>query len=633
MFLVCCFFFPAHCLAQSEQEMEELFLLYDEKDLVISATRYPKPLSQVAENITVITSEEIEEINAHSLADILNRVPGLLISSNRDYNTMSSISTLGSETWHTLVLVDNIPWNLLNEGHAETSTIPVGIIERIEIIKGPASSSWGSALGGVINVITRRTGNQDQVSGSVYTSYGKNKSSDFRGEISGKAGNLGYYLYAQAQDSDGLVDTRSYKGKSFYSKLSCPVSDSVEVEITAGYSDPYTDMGDFSSEDLAITDDLYAFFSTSTVKMDEIFKGYDLIFSTYYYKNKLNQENRALGLGALGATGSLYLGSRIYNESAGIKAQIVRNRNNHLTVTGIDFEKVKMDQTIYSGSLLQLYGVPSVKEYSPDNTRWALYFNDTMSIGRWSVTPGIRLDYNNISNSFVSPSLGVTYLIRNDTLFRFSLARGFASPPLDWLGGGGVFLNSNPDLKSEEIWSYQAGVESGFVSFLLLKANIFFHDVENSFTSERGGAGPPTYNDIMINTEGYRRKGLEVAAQTIPLHGFSFKTGFAYLDTEASATTDNSNVYTYDISVEYKKGSNVVLLAGRYTWLDLPGYYNASYDDFIWELNVEKYISLHKNRDTRLFINIHNLFNGKQYSYIYNNNPESWLEAGFKFFF
>src|SRR3989339_884580 len=110
--------------APFEEEMEILRLFYKEKDLVTSATRYPKPVSQAAENITVITAKEIEDMNAHTVAEALNRTPGLFVNSNQDFGAASLISIQGSEPRHVLVLIDGIPWNFMSEGSAETRPIP-----------------------------------------------------------------------------------------------------------------------------------------------------------------------------------------------------------------------------------------------------------------------------------------------------------------------------------------------------------------------------------------------------------------------------------------------------------------------------------------------------------------------------
>src|SRR4030043_1764579 len=66
---------PAY--AQIEEEKKILRMFYKEEELVVTPTRYQKPISQVAENITVITAEQIESMNAHTLTDVLNTIPGI----------------------------------------------------------------------------------------------------------------------------------------------------------------------------------------------------------------------------------------------------------------------------------------------------------------------------------------------------------------------------------------------------------------------------------------------------------------------------------------------------------------------------------------------------------------------------
>ncbi|HLD29275.1 MAG TPA: TonB-dependent receptor plug domain-containing protein, partial [bacterium] len=155
--------------APFEEEMEVLRLFYSEKALVVSSTRHPKPISQVAENITIVTAREIEEMNAHTVAEVLNRIPGVFINFGQGVGSFGSASLIyiqGSEDRHVFVLVDGVAWNFLSSGAAETNAIPVGIIERIEMIKGPASSAWGSSLGGVINIITKPAGTAARPAGS-----------------------------------------------------------------------------------------------------------------------------------------------------------------------------------------------------------------------------------------------------------------------------------------------------------------------------------------------------------------------------------------------------------------------------------------------------------------------------------
>ena len=124
--------------------------------------------------------------------------------------------------------------------------IPVGIIKRIEIIKGPASSAWGSSLGGVINIITKDTGDTKKPSGALSASYGEGNSQDYNAGVSGKTGGLGYYLFAGRQSSDGLLGgiNRYFDKNSFYSKLNLPLSKDVNLGFSAGYNDADMAAGD-----------------------------------------------------------------------------------------------------------------------------------------------------------------------------------------------------------------------------------------------------------------------------------------------------------------------------------------------------------------------------------------------------
>ena len=73
------FLFVPHVLAQSQEELDLLKLYYRDKDLVFTPTRALQPVSRTAENVTVVTAEEIEKMNAHTLADVLNTVTGVQV--------------------------------------------------------------------------------------------------------------------------------------------------------------------------------------------------------------------------------------------------------------------------------------------------------------------------------------------------------------------------------------------------------------------------------------------------------------------------------------------------------------------------------------------------------------------------
>ena len=134
--------------AETDSDLQTLEMFYEGKDLAVSATRSPKPLSQTAENLTIVTAAEIEMMGAHTLTDVLNNVSGLQTDDRGSIGTFSGVIVQGSAFEHVLVMQDGVVLNFLGAALADVSAIPVQNIDRIEIIKGPGSSSWGSALGG-----------------------------------------------------------------------------------------------------------------------------------------------------------------------------------------------------------------------------------------------------------------------------------------------------------------------------------------------------------------------------------------------------------------------------------------------------------------------------------------------------
>ncbi|MBW2742129.1 MAG: TonB-dependent receptor, partial [Deltaproteobacteria bacterium] len=561
----------------------------------------------------------IEDMNAHTVAEVLNRVPGIFVNFNQDFGATSLFHIQGSEPRHVLVLLDGIPWNYLNSGSVETNSIPAGIIERIEIIKGPASSAWGSSLGGVINIITKPAGNSEKPGGSISASYGKSNSQDYSAQVASKAGSVGYYLFAGHQKSDGLRGSRNFDNTNLYSKVKIPVSTDVNIGFTVGYSEPQIKLGDFSIGDITQTGDTRTFFGTAS--LDALLsRKFSLNFSVYHFKQKSVLTSDQL------STGKLYKDFSYDEETTGGSGKLVWRHGIHTAVLGVDFSRGKLDQTTTVPD-----NEPPTTKTHPDIDKWAIFVNDSITIDRWSITPGIRYDYNDITGLFISPSLGLTYELGEDSILRASVARGFTIPSLSWTSGGALYLDPNPSLDPEEVWSYQAGVETSIVNYLWLKATVFHHELKNALVVAYGELPA---NDIYINKGKVRRNGLEIEAETVPIYNMSFSASFAYVDIDPTDKRDASYNYACNIGIRYDdKKSFRAELFGHYVWWDLDEDYMAEYDDFIWDLNLNKKIWSEEKTATELFLTAHNIFNGSQYTYGDSKNPETWIEAGIRFKF
>ncbi|MDH5769434.1 MAG: TonB-dependent receptor plug domain-containing protein, partial [Nitrospirota bacterium] len=117
-----CFCSSAYGMSEEERKF---LLMYFEEELVSTPVRTPKPISQVAENITVITCKEIEQMNAHTLTDVLNTIPGIQMDIRGGPGSTASARIQGSEFKHVLVMIDGVTMNNLSDSFADVSAIPV----------------------------------------------------------------------------------------------------------------------------------------------------------------------------------------------------------------------------------------------------------------------------------------------------------------------------------------------------------------------------------------------------------------------------------------------------------------------------------------------------------------------------
>lgn len=208
-------------------------------DVVVTASRVEQPRESVVADVTVINREEIERAGADSLIDILRKQPGVQVSANGGAGTSSSVFLRGTNSEHVVVLVDGLRINSATSGTTSFESIPLSQIEKIEILRGPASSLYGAdAIGGVIQIFTRK-GNS--ASPHVYAATGLDSYNTKTAEagISGGHNNLSYSLNVSSLDTDGFSARRIRTGKfdkddDGHHKIS--VSANAELRLTEGHS-------------------------------------------------------------------------------------------------------------------------------------------------------------------------------------------------------------------------------------------------------------------------------------------------------------------------------------------------------------------------------------------------------------
>ncbi|WIX31278.1 TonB-dependent receptor [Salinicola sp. JS01] len=137
-------------------------------DVQVTANRLPQSQADVLASTTIIDRAEIERSQADSVIDLLQNRAGIEITQNGAHGTITSLFMRGTESDHTLVLVDGVRINAATSGGASLEFLPVEAIQRIEIVRGPRAAAYGAdAIGGVIQIFTRRGGEGTQAALSL----------------------------------------------------------------------------------------------------------------------------------------------------------------------------------------------------------------------------------------------------------------------------------------------------------------------------------------------------------------------------------------------------------------------------------------------------------------------------------
>jgi vitamin B12 transporter len=155
--------------------------------VAVTASRTPQPIADLLADVTVIGRDEIARSPAQSLTELLQRQPGVEITMNGGPGSTSGAFLRGANRGQTLVLIDGLRVGSASVGATSLEAIPLDQIERIEILRGPASSLYGAdAIGGVIQVFTKRA-EGDAFVPSASAGYGtydtRNASASLRGAL------------------------------------------------------------------------------------------------------------------------------------------------------------------------------------------------------------------------------------------------------------------------------------------------------------------------------------------------------------------------------------------------------------------------------------------------------------------
>lgn len=218
-------------------------------DIVVTASRLPQTREALIADVTVIDAEEIQRAGQSTLVELLQRQSSIEVTNNGGPGKSSGIFIRGTNSSHVVLMIDGVRIQSVTTGAPTFENLPTELIDRIEILRGPASSLYGpDAIGGVIQVFTKK--GQAGFKPSFNLGYGSYDTKIASGSINGKLNDTSYALSASATDIGGfsaldaknnsLNDNDGYRNLTISANISHKIIDGHEVGLQFFNSDGVT---------------------------------------------------------------------------------------------------------------------------------------------------------------------------------------------------------------------------------------------------------------------------------------------------------------------------------------------------------------------------------------------------------
>lgn len=446
--------------------------------VIVSATKTEHTLGDVPVAAEVITGEEIEQKQIKTVQDALKYLSGIKINeTSSGWGDKGKIQMQGLDEKHALILVDGQRF-LGGHGDAvDLQSIPVAMVERIEIVKGPASALYGSdAMGGVVNIITKAAARKPMFSAS--TSFGSRGTEihEATGGFRNKAfGALLGYTY---RESDGVEkETDHYRENIFQGTLSYDFTPDSRLIVKPYYSEHEMNYEGRTQERVGINSS-WAWTPDNLSKLD-------LRGSLFNYKHFTDDKSSNWDTGTY-------------------ESEITYSRmffDRHMLTAGYSFFTEDIDD--------------KGKEYKADQDLHSFYIQDEITFRPFVVVLGTRIDRHDRWGTEANPKASVLYNLTKDLKIRGSVGTAFKGPSLAKLYADGwtmgpYLVHANPDLKPEKSVGYQLGIEYTFLKRYLAKLSLFRNEIEdliNYRTVRR--TGWPRYNMYWENIDKAVTEGVE----------------------------------------------------------------------------------------------------------------------------
>lgn len=222
----------------------------------VTAARIAQTVDETLSSVTVIEREEIERLQPQQFTDLLEGRAGIETSQNSAFGKTSSVYTRGTSSDHTLLLIDGVRMGSATSGGASWQFLPPEEIERVEVVRGPRTSIYGSdAIGGVVQVFTRE-GRKGPPKVNAFIGGGSFNTWETGVGVAGGTENTNYSFSVSHFETDGINvqddagddDRDGYDNTSLATKVSHRLDNGVELFGNLLYSGGMTEIDGFEDE-------------------------------------------------------------------------------------------------------------------------------------------------------------------------------------------------------------------------------------------------------------------------------------------------------------------------------------------------------------------------------------------------
>lgn len=464
------------------------------EEIVVTASRYPQLISESPASITVVTAKEIQASGAINVADALRLVSGVDIKSTGYLWGENTIRLRGSTSDQILLLVDGRRNNSPQGAWNQFDNISLGDIEKIEVVRGPASALYGAdAVGGVVNIITKK-GVKPETNISASLSTFNTQKYSITHSLSHKA--LNGFFAAESTRSDGQRPNSDYDGQNFKGKVTWNIREKVDLALSAGLYQATKGVPN-------------TIVTPSLTDRQTDRKGYiDLSgnLGNIEVRTYQNQFDRKFSSATI---------SQHKNWTDGIELGL----NLPYLSSGFEWRGDRIESTENGGHATYNLALFLQKEIEFDRSL--------------KVVLGARGDKHSVFGSVLSPRAGLIYHPVPDTTIRSSWGESFRAPNFDdlywpttpWVAG-------NPNLRPEKAQTIDLGIDRSFDNSMVASLGLFTSNINDMIGWAPGSDG--VWRPSNVDTAKLEGGEAELKKSFTPL--FSGFINYTYLKAVDTAT-------------------------------------------------------------------------------------------------